>query len=116
MHAYNMMETEGDIMTGRPHRFARRDENQKQIVADLERLGFYVVDTSPLGGQVLDIFVAGWHGVRHRWEWLHVEIKTARGKLTEGEARFFERCPECPAIVARSTKDIVEWFTRIVDD
>lgn len=98
---------------GRPHYGAKVDANQKQIIDDLRRLGFHVIDTSSLGGQVLDIFVAGWHGVRHQWEWLHVEIKTARGKLTEGEARFFEQCPECPAIVARSTEDVLEWFTRI---
>ena len=97
---------------GRPHRFARRDKNQAAIVAELRRLGFYVVDASPLGGEVLDIFVAGWHGISRRWEWLHVEIKTARGKLTKGEARFFEQCPECPAIVAQCTEDVLEWFAR----
>lgn len=101
---------------GRPHYGAKVDANQKQIVAELERLGFYVLDTSPLGGQVLDIFVAGWHGISRRWEWLHVEIKGPRGKLTEGEARFFERCPECPAIVARSAEDILEWFMRRASD
>lgn len=100
------------MANGRPHRFTRRDENQKQIVADLRQLGFHVLDVSTLGGEVLDLFVAGRHGIRQQWEWLHVEIKTERGKLTEGEARFFEQCPDCPAIVARSTEDILDWFTR----
>ena len=101
---------------GRPHRFARRDENQEQIVAELRRLGFYVMITAPLGGEILDLFVAGWHGVSRRWEWLHVEVKSTQGKLTKGEARFFERCPDCPAIVARTIEDILNWFMRRADD
>ena len=103
-------------MVGRPHYFTKRDSNQEQIIQELRALGFYVLDVSALGGQVLDIFVAGRHGVRHRWEWLHVEIKTAKGKLTEGETRFFEQCPDCPAIVARSTEDILDWFVRRAHD
>lgn len=98
---------------GRPHYFTRRDKNQADVVAALRQLGFVVIDTSPLGGKVLDLFVCGFHGERRRWEWLHAEIKTSSGKLTTGERRFFEEYPQCPAIVAWGVEDVLKWFVRL---
>lgn len=98
---------------GRPHWSTRRDANQADIVAALRQLGFCVLDVSPLGGEILDLFVCGYHAVRKRWEWLHVEVKTATGELTAGEQAFLDKWPQCPAIVARRLGDILEWFTRL---
>lgn len=96
---------------GRPHYFTKRDANQADIAEDLRRLGFRVVDTSPLGGKVLDLFVCGYKPSIQDWAWLHVEVKTDEGSLTDGEKAFFEECPQCPAIVAQVTEDVLEWYT-----
>ena len=110
-HRLLYLRKRGTMTEGRPHRFAKKDANQREIVDALRQLNFRVIDTSPLGGKVLDLFVCGFQAVRERREWLHIEIKMPGGKLTEGEAQFFAECPECPAIVAYSVEDVLEWFS-----
>ena len=58
-------------------RYTKRDANQQEIVDDLRRLGFYVLDLADVGGRVLDIFVCG-PDVHWEWRWLAVEVKNSR--------------------------------------
>lgn len=96
---------------GQRPRHTRRDANQPDIVDDLCRLGFYVLDLADIGGRVLDLFVCG-HVSGGKWQWLAVEIKTPTGKLTVNQERFFEEWPDVPAIVAQTTEDVLRWYAR----
>lgn len=90
-------------------RHTKRDANQQEIIYDLRRLGFFVLDLADVGGRVLDIFVCG-HDVHWEWRWLAVEVKTLAGRLTAKQKRFFERWPDAPAIVAQTTEDVLRWY------
>lgn len=61
---------------------ARTDENQRQIVGALRRMGASVLHLHQLGHGAPDI-VIGYRGIN-----LLVEIKHQRGKLTEDEQTF----------------------------
>jgi hypothetical protein len=90
----------------RPHWFAKRDRNQAAIVSDLRKLGAYIWDTSPLGGEVLDLLVF-WRG-RAR----PVEVKAAgcEDDLTVGEREAIQRLrlAGIEPIIAASAEDVVE--------
>lgn len=92
-------------------RYTKRDANQQEIVDDLRRLGFYVLDLADVGGHVLDLFVCG-HVGSGEWRWLAVEVKTFAGRLTVNQKRFFEAWPNVPAIVAQTTEDVLRWYGR----
>lgn len=92
-------------------RYTKHDANQQEIVDDLRRLGFFVLDLADVGGRVLDLFVCG-HVGGSEWLWLAVEIKTSAGRLTAKQKEFFETWPDVPAIVAQTTEDVLMWYTR----
>ena len=92
-------------------RYTKRDANQREIVFDLRKLGFYVLDLADVGGRVLDLFVAA-PDAAGEWRWLAVEVKTFAGRLTANQKRFFERWPDAPAIVAQSVEDVLRWYGR----
>lgn len=99
-------------MTSSPRpRHTRRDANQQEIVDDLRRLGFYVLDLADVGGQVLDLFVTA-PDATGEWRWLAVEIKTPDGTLTDNQKEFFEMWPDAPAIVAQCTEDVLTWYAH----
>jgi len=95
-------------MTGRPHRTAKVDENQAEIVADLRSLGAYIWITASLGGEVLDLIVF-WHGRA-----VPVEVKRpGKGEdLTDGEREGIRRLREVgiEVLVATCTEDILQAF------
>ena len=90
----------------RPHWYTRRDRNQSAIVRDLQRLGAYIWDTSPLGGEVLDLIVH-WRGQSRPVE---VKRRGCEGDLTEGERNAIERLrlAGVEPIIATCAEDVVE--------
>ena len=93
-------------------RHTRRDTNQQEIVDDLRRLGFYVLDLADVGGRVLDLLICG-RNANDEWQWLAVEIKTFAGRLTSKQRQLFAEWPDLPAIVAQRAEDVLRWYGRI---
>lgn len=91
-------------------RYTKRDANQQEIVDDLRRLSFFVLDLADVGGRVLDLFVCGRVLGSGEWRWLAVEIKTLAGRLTAKQRQFLEEWPAAPAIVAQTTEDVLRWY------
>jgi len=92
-------------------RRAKKDNNHNEIKRDLEELGFFCEDTHRQGDGCPDMFVSGLHRGFDAYVGLMVEIKGKRGKLTPAEEAFFERVNDRhAAIIARSAKDVLEWF------
>lgn len=82
-------------------RYARRkDNNHNDITAIAGACGFIVCDTSAFGNDFPDMVVA-WGPFNILWE-----IKTAKGKLREGQKRFFDEWPGAKAVI-RSDKDVM---------
>lgn len=90
-------------------RAAKKDRNQDQIVEQLQGLGFSVYKTHGVGSGFPDLVVGGVHRRLNEPATLLVEVKTARGILTDDEEKFFEGWRGA-AIVARSAAPILEWF------
>ena len=96
------------------HFIKRRDLNHDEVIRDLRMLGFSVIDLHNVGG-CPDLLVGGTL-VSHNRNLnfpvnLLVEVKSAGGKLSEGQERFFKEWPG-PKIVAYSWEDIAKWFGR----
>lgn len=86
-------------------RYARRkDSNQLEITAMAHACGFITLDTSAFGNDFPDMVVAfeTRPGVYVNDFW---EVKTLKGKLREGQARFFETWPG-PKAVVRTPADV----------
>lgn len=64
---------------------ARRDANESEIIRALERIGCVVYRVSAAG---LPDTLTYRHGV-----WLPIEIKTARGRLTDAQTRTIAQTP-----------------------
>ena len=82
---------------------AKVDGNQKQLVADLRKLGAAVVPTHTLGKGKPDILV----GYRGRNFWFEIKDPAqppSKRKLTSDEKKFHEKWPGQVAVV----KDIVD--------
>jgi len=93
-------------------RYTKRDANQQEIVDDLRRMGFFVLDLADVGGSVLDLFICGRVLGSNEWRWLAVEVKMFAGKLTANQKQFFEDWPDVPAIVAQTAEDVLRWYGR----
>lgn len=88
-------------------RYARRiDGNHKQIRDGLRQLGFFVWDTSRLGGGTPDLWVCQRSSNQAVW----VEVKMPRENLTPDEVEFFADCPPGNAIIATSIDDVLAFF------
>lgn len=85
---------------GRYARFAKvrrkPDANQSTIVAALKRCGASVVDLSSVGGDCPDLLV-GYRGVDRL-----LEVKTATGDASEGQAAFIATWKGGPVSIVRS--------------
>lgn len=82
-------------------RYARRkDSNQPEITAMAHACGFITLDTSAFGNDFPDMMVA-WGPFNILWE-----IKTAKGKLRDGQKRFFDEWPGAKAVI-RNDKDVM---------
>ncbi len=90
------------------YKFQKPDGNQKQIVSDLQELGFQVDDVHGCRGLGYDIVVS-WRGAS-----LRVEIKNAGGTLTPAEKKYHaESKHQETLIIAYNTNDILRWFGRV---
>ena len=96
----------------RPKYDAHPDANQPDIIADLERLGFLVINVS---AWLLtpDIFVWGW-GTNCPPYWTAWEIKTDKGALSKRQQDFIDLWPPGTIRVARTTEDILRHYGRAV--
>lgn len=83
-------------------RIARVDKNQGEIVNAFRTLGYSVHFTHALGRGFPDIVV----GKNNKTAL--IEIKTAKGKLTEQEKQFFDTF-KGKATVIRSIEDVVQF-------
>lgn len=82
----------------------RKDSNQPEITAMAHACGFITLDTSAFGNDFPDMMVA--FEVRPS-VWINDvwEVKTARGKLREGQKKFFATWPG-PKAVMRTPDDV----------
>ena len=95
----------------RPKYDAHPDANQPDIIADLKRLGFLVINVSRWL-PIPDLFVWGEHVNGQRF-WTAWEVKTAEGKPTKFQQWFIDRWPGAVQI-ARTTEDILRHYGRAV--
>ena len=70
-------------------RAAKVDNNQKEVVAELRKLGLSVQSLAPLGGGVPDLLV-GTHGKNYLFELKDGSLCPSARKLTPGEAAWLE--------------------------
>lgn len=93
-------------------RYARRvDVVQPEIVADLRKIGFFVLHLHALGGGTSDVLVMrGGLG-------LIVEFKTPGGRTkpatAERQRKFREEWQGCPVVQCESTEDVINAWRRI---
>ncbi len=102
---------------GRPKR-TKPDKNQRQIIDELEALGFDVDRICDLPG-MFDLVVSGRKIVPKRIGnsdvvcAVRVEVKSEKGKLNETEQKYFDaQKHKDNLIIARCTEDILEWFRK----
>jgi|LakMenEpi03Aug12_release.lakeMendotaPanAssembly.Ray.scaffolds.fasta_scaffold494053_2 hypothetical protein len=92
-------------------KIARVDANQPEIVKALRKAGFHVTHLHTIGGGVPDLLIVG-PSRSGRILALLCEVKSAKGELTDDEAKFFDKFPAGgPAIVARSADEVLSWFS-----
>jgi len=92
----------------------RTDGNQAQIARELRAVGLAFYDTHEVGQGFPDGVVVGYNQRTGTVDALLVEIKTARGKLTDAEIEFHNEFPsDGPLIVARCAEDVLRWFGLI---
>lgn len=84
-------------------RAAKKDDNHGQIVEDLKKIGFSIIETYQLGDSALD-FICALHG-----ETAIVEVKGEKGKLEESQKTIF-RTWQGKKILARCTADVLVEF------
>ncbi len=81
----------------------KKDDNHSQIVKDLIKIGFSVIDTTPCKDKALDIIVA-LHG-----ETAIVEIKIGKNSLEDSQKKILATW-QGKKILARCTGDILKEF------
>ncbi len=79
--------------------YGKRDENQTDIVDALRSVGATVLDLADVGRNCPDI-LAGYKGVNYL-----MEIKTATGKLTPGQAEFIKEWRGLSVAVVRTVDE-----------
>lgn len=77
-------------------RAAKIDQNQKEIVCALRKVGLSVIFLHAIGAGVPDLLVSS-----PTQMWL-VEIKTEKGKLTPAQVKFHLEWRGVPIIIARN--------------
>lgn len=82
-------------------RAAKRDGNEAEIISALERIGVTVFKVSGAGIPDLLTF--------YRGQWLPLEIKMPKGKLTNEQAAAFMRAPFA---IARTVDEALACFRR----
>lgn len=104
-------------MSPRPKR-TKPDKNQRQIIDELEALGFDVDRVCDLPG-MFDLVVSGDKILEGDTLFsfgmacaVRVEVKSEKGKLNETEQKYFDAQKHDNLIIARCTEDILEWFRK----
>lgn len=92
---------------------SRRDERHSEIVDELESAGFFVADTSRVGGGFPDLCVS------RNSVWALVELKTPRGRKTALERRSqaqidFGYLAKGPIITAYTDSQVVYEFNLLL--
>lgn len=81
------------------HRYdARTDANERQIVDALQAAGYVVWQIR----WPVDLLVGTPSG-----RWLPMEVKTAKGRLTEDQERFIATAGNCPTSVVRDAESAI---------
>jgi len=94
----------------RPQYFTHRDANQGEIVQGLRDMGAFVFDISPLCPWA-DIAVWWYDDNLGARRWGFYELKTATGRLTEGEQAMLDEWPGA-VMVARCVEDVCREYGR----
>lgn len=93
-------------------RHTKRDANHQDVVDGCRAAGLNVWDLADVGGDVLDILVAGYNVRTHGYEQVMVEIKTdSDAPFTDAERRCLEANPET-TMVAYCAEDVLLRFGR----
>jgi hypothetical protein len=86
------------------NRNKKRDANHAELVADLRKCGYTVFDCGHFGDGFPDLAVMGRDNVITL-----IEVKTARGKLTAAEKKFFSLFGGAEnLLVARRVEDVLD--------
>lgn len=97
--------------------YTKPDKNQRQIIDELEALGFDVDRICDLPG-MFDLVVSGkkiQQGFDNQISTIaavRVEVKSEKGKLNETEQKYWDNQLHDNLIIARNTKDVTDWFGR----
>jgi len=88
-----------------PRRACAKDTNQDDIADAYRKLGWDVIDAHEFAQYCPGFpdLVCSKHG-----QTLFVEVKTAKGKLTDDERRFHVEHPDMRIVIDRSVDDILE--------
>ena len=95
----------------RPKYNPHPDANQPQLIDDLLKAGFVVIDCSRWA-EVFDLLVYGHDAVRQVNRWQPVEVKTEEGELTEHQQAFMSAYPGA-ILVARCAEDVLGSYGRM---
>jgi len=83
---------------------AKRDANEAEIVAALERFGFSVERVSSPG--IPDLLMS------RRSRWYVAEVKSKSGKPTDAQNRVLDRA-QAHIPLLRNVEDVVAWATLV---
>ena len=90
----------------------KRDANHQEVIDGCRKAGLNVWDLADVGGDVLDILVAGYNVTEHSYQMLMVEIKTdPDAPFTDDERRVLEES-RYTTMVAYSAEDVLRRFGR----
>ena len=84
------------------HYAQKRDANEEPIVTALIENGYEVLRCN---GLPFDLIVG-------RNQWVILEVKTATGRLTESQERFFDSGGAAPRFVVRTVEEALEFAGR----
>ena len=90
-----------------PARLGKADATQPEMVEWLEREGHLVADTHAVGGGFPDLVVGCSWG-----EFIVVEAKTARGRLTTEQKLWHWAWRHLPRCMPRSVVELRAWMER----
>ena len=94
-------------------RHTKRDANHQDVIDGCRAAGLNVWDLADVGGDVLDLIVAGYNVHKHAYEQIWVEVKPdEHAPFTEAEKRILEANPYT-TLVAYSAADVLRRFGRL---
>ena len=91
----------------------RTDNIQKEIIQQLQQLGFLVASTSDTGNGAPDILVSGYDVNQNRNRLTWIELKTDNAQLRPNQEEFHSLWQDHDVFVARSLEDVLKIYGRI---